>query len=165
MSSTTMMETTPKRLIYFSNGSEQLSIPSDRPKFIEPKIWECLKYYSRLRKILGYLESNSDHPTRLIDLARVSCMSPTSLSRMFRTKTGITLQRFLSAYKISKAHEMIVTSDASVTEIASALGFANLSTFERTFRRITGQAPSKYRAVCLLEQGILRRQMPEGVEY
>lgn len=123
--------------------------------FIGPIVWMRLQYYSRFRKLLSYLEGHIDCPICLSDLAQATCMSPSALSRLFKTRVGMTLREFVGAYKLGKAHEMMVTSDLSITEIAEALGFVSLSTFERTFRRITGQTPSQYRATLLDGKGML----------
>lgn len=130
--------------------------------FIGPVVWMRLQYYSRFRKLLSYLDGHIDCPIRLSDLAQATCMSPSALSRLFKTRVGITLREFIGAYKLGMAHEMMVTSDLSITEIADALGFVSLSTFERTFRRITGQTPSQYRATLLDGKGMLPRASVAG---
>jgi len=124
------------------------------PVLVDTKVWIRLQYYARLRKVISYVEQHLPDPVRLPDLANACCINPTSLSRLFKARVGITLQQFLSAYKVSKAHEMMITSDISITEIAYMLGFANLSTFERTFRRVTGQTPSEYRNGLLERTGV-----------
>ena len=126
-----------------------------RPRFVDPTIWVRLHYYSRFRKIVNYLEANSACVVNLAALAKVGCMSTTAFSKLFKVKIGITVKYFVSAYKISKAHEIMINSDLSITEITNALGFVSLSTFERTFQRITGQTPSQYRIGILKTREIL----------
>jgi AraC-like DNA-binding protein len=127
------------------------------PRFVDAKVWMRLQYYARFRKLLRYLDQNLADPVRLDDVAKISCMNPTSFSKLFKARVGITLRRFVGAYKIGKAHELMMSRDLSITEIARALGFATLSTFERTFRRITGCTPSHYRTRLLEKTGLLVR--------
>lgn len=136
-------------------GTEQEIPCAACPSFVDPKIWMRIHYFSRIRRVITYLEQNLDEQVQLCDLASVGCMSRTSFSKLFKAKVGITLRQFLSAYRISKAHEMMTRFDLSITEIAIGLGFANLSTFERTFRRVTGRTPSEYRAGLLEQSGVV----------
>lgn len=56
--------------------------------------------------------------------------------------------------RVTRAIERMVSSDYSLTEIAFAVGFNNLVTFERTFRKVMGASPSSYRKTMLIHAGI-----------
>ena len=47
--------------------------------------------------------------------------------------------------RINKAKEMLGSDYVSLTDIALALGYANLYDFSRDFKRHVGVAPSKYK--------------------
>lgn len=145
----------PDSVPFSSDRSHQENADDICPLFVDSAIWIRIRYYSRFRRIINYLDTNPSLVVHLDDLAKASYMSSTALSKLFKAKTGATLKHFLSSYKISKAHEMMIATDSSITEIADALGFASLSTFERTFRRITGQTPREYRTQVLTKNRIL----------
>ena len=52
---------------------------------------------------------------------------------------------FLNAYRIEEAKRRLTLSDEAITTIALDCGFQTLSTFNRAFRKIEGQAPTNYR--------------------
>lgn len=116
-----------------------------KPALLPLGVWNRALYFASTRKIVDYLRAYPDAPTNLATLSGVACMERTSLSRSFRRRTGVTLQRFIQAYRISKAMEFIAASDCSITEISLNLGFNSLSTFESTFKRFVGKTPSEYR--------------------
>jgi len=51
--------------------------------------------------------------------------------------------------QVSAAITEMLKSDCSLSYIAASVGFENLKTFERTFKKITGYTPSKYRKLQL----------------
>ncbi len=79
-------------------------------------------------------------------------LSPTYLSRFFKEQTGETFSSYLSMQRV-KLIIAIMRNNSTITlnEIAEKTGFTNLSTFNRVFKRITGESPSAYRQKIYLE--------------
>ena len=65
-------------------------------------------------------------------------------SQVSYTETG-NFTTDLNRYRISRARALLETSPRSVTEIALAVGFADLAHFSRTFHREVGVTPNAYR--------------------
>jgi AraC-like DNA-binding protein len=126
-----------------------------KPRFIEADVWKRANYYSCIRKALQYLASYYDNPICLSKVAAVACMEKTTFSRTFRQKTGVTLHTFIQAYRVSQAVIRMEASDCSITEIAFETGFNSLDTFERTFKKIAGITPSRYRLEIRRRNGLL----------
>lgn len=125
------------------------------PAFIPNDVWIRAKYFSCSRKIIEYITSNPGEPIRLKHMALVACMERTTLSRAFKSRTGMTLHRFVWAYMVSKAADEMKTSDTSITDIAFRVGFGSLAAFERAFKKVTGTTPSSYRSELLNRNGLL----------
>ena len=53
---------------------------------------------------------------------------------------------YLNDYRLTIAAQLLSTSDISILEIASAVGFDNLSYFNRLFKRKFHDTPGHYRA-------------------
>src|SRR5215510_15463166 len=104
-------------------------------------ILKRLNYHSRLRRVMIYLTDNATAEITLQIAARVACMEKTSFSRFFSRAVGITFREFLQRWRIAIAVNQILNSDASLTEIAYSAGFASMSAFERTFKKITTLSP------------------------
>lgn len=58
---------------------------------------------------------------------------------------GITFQTIRQNSRIRKAQWMLRTSNASISEIASSVGYMELSSFSHAFRRWVGESPRSYR--------------------
>lgn len=64
-------------------------------------------------------------------------------SRRFRLATGMTPYAYLTCRRMDAAKPMLLAGQ-SVTEVALAMGYANPGKFAAAFRRVTGQAPSRW---------------------
>lgn len=64
-------------------------------------------------------------------------------SRRFRLATGMTPYAYLTWRRMDAAKPMLLAGQ-SVTEVALAMGYANPGKFAAAFRRVTGQAPSRW---------------------
>ncbi len=72
--------------------------------------------------------------------------SPRSLSRSFAKDLGMTWGQALRRLRMIRAVEALAASDASVLNVALAVGYGSLSAFNAAFLDFTGQTPSAYRA-------------------
>lgn len=99
----------------------------------------------KLKNVLAYIRGNYDKPLSLEDMAEVAGMSPKYFCHFFKTMTTKTPVEYLNSYRIEKASRSLLNSDASVTKIAFACGFNDLSYFIKTFKALKGVSPSKFR--------------------
>jgi AraC-like DNA-binding protein len=77
-------------------------------------------------------------------LARRLHMSPRSLQRRLREE-HTTLQALLARLRADLAVRYLGEADQSISEVAFLLGFSEMSTFHRAFKRWTGVTPAAYR--------------------
>ncbi|MUK26499.1 helix-turn-helix domain-containing protein [Aliivibrio fischeri] len=75
-------------------------------------------------------------------LARELNMSVRTLNRRLR-EANISYRGLIDKYKLEKAIYLLHNPNISMTEISYRLGFSDLSTFSRAFKRWTGACPSK----------------------
>jgi AraC family transcriptional regulator len=76
------------------------------------------------------------------DLVR---LSPYHFLRCFKHDFGEPPHRYWAARRIERAKALLANPGASITEIASDVGFSATSAFSAAFRRLTGQTPTDYR--------------------
>src|SRR5690606_20257481 len=67
------------------------------------------------------------------------------LSSYFKEKTGINFIDYLHAIRIRKAKEDLIGTSLKIQDIAARVGYLNLNSFNRMFKRLTGVTPSDYR--------------------
>ena len=83
-------------------------------------------------------------PAILPEVAEDLGIKPYTLQRSL-AKEGVTYLAIKNQVKRDAAIEMLVSTDLSIEEISSQLGFSETSPFTRTFKDWTGIPPSAYR--------------------
>jgi len=99
-------------------------------------------------------------PLSLDAMADSAFLSRFYFSRLFRSKTGTSPGRFLTAIRLYKAKHLLLETDMSVTDIAYAVGYNSLGTFISRFTRSVGISPARYR--WLAEHGIPQLSQPRS---
>jgi transcriptional regulator GlxA family with amidase domain len=92
-----------------------------------------------------YLRDNLARPFNLGKVATASGTSSRTLQRKFKQQVGITPLSFHRQLRIDRAKQMLETTKASSSQIATEIGYGDEATFRTLFRRITGLAPGDYR--------------------
>jgi len=81
---------------------------------------------------------------KLEPIARRLAMSPRTLQRRLRGR-GVLFNDVLDAMRFRAAKSYLAQGDTAGTEVAYLLGFAEHSSFNRAFKRWSGQTPTEYR--------------------
>lgn len=100
----------------------------------------------RLLRVKDAIDRDLARPWRTEELAQIALVSPTHFRRTFRAAFGESPWAYLYRRRIGRAKMLLRTTDTSVTEISSLVGYASLGTFTRTFLRLTGETPTQHRA-------------------
>ena len=99
----------------------------------------------KIRNIIFYIDQNLGKELVLGDISDRFNVNKYHLCRYFKKHTGLTIFDYINRKRILTAEKMLVTGNASITEISYMVGFNNLTHFERTFRQITGSSPRSYK--------------------
>ena len=71
--------------------------------------------------------------------------SPTYLSKLFHRAAGLSFSQYVLNTRINQAKLLLKTSDMSISDIATTLGYCDASHFVRQFKKAIGCSPSSYR--------------------
>ncbi|MFY9554043.1 MAG: helix-turn-helix domain-containing protein [Blastocatellia bacterium] len=99
----------------------------------------------RVRVAIDFMNANFHRRISLAELADVAHLSPSHLSHLFKTHTGVSPGEYLRRLRMEKARHLLATSLLSIKEIMAMAGYNHKSHFVRHFRRSFGLAPSEYR--------------------
>ncbi|RXZ84077.1 AraC family transcriptional regulator [Paenibacillaceae bacterium] len=110
-----------------------LAQPHDTP--MHAKISEAVRYIN-----LHFAERIS-----LQALSDRLFISPSHLSRTFKSITGFALTDYVTLTRIKEAQRLLHTTSMNITDIAAAAGFDNVSHFGKMFKKITRVSPREFR--------------------
>jgi AraC family transcriptional regulator len=103
-----------------------------------------------------------DEPLSLDDIADAAILSKFYFSRVFRSATGTSPGRFLTAVRLYKAKNLLLETSSTVTDISFQVGFNSLGTFTTRFTYSVGVSPARFRH--LAHQGLPPPRVPETDE-
>lgn len=95
--------------------------------------------------IIQHLNDTVGEPVKLQDIAERFSYSLSSIKRIFKKETGLSIIDYQNNNRIIQSKRLLEKSNMSVEEIADLLGFSNASYFSRTFKKQVGISPSAYR--------------------
>ncbi|CAA6677868.1 MULTISPECIES: AraC family transcriptional regulator [unclassified Lentimonas] len=101
--------------------------------------------YRRMNAVVDYINQHFSEPIEMAQLAKVANLSISQFERRFRTVFEQTPSRFLIRYRLTRASQILMHSDHTVSEIAQEVGFYDHSHFTREFQKLFGMAPGRYR--------------------
>ena len=78
-------------------------------------------------------------------LAEKVYLSPNYLSRLFKKETGTSIVKYITAYRLNKASELLRLTHMKIVDISAEVGYSNFSYFCSIFRNYYGTTPAKYR--------------------
>jgi transcriptional regulator GlxA family with amidase domain len=81
----------------------------------------------------------------LVAMAKAAGLERRTLLRRFASATGTTPIEYCRAVRIARARELLEGGDISQKQIAQSLGYKDVASFARAFRKAVGSAPGAYR--------------------
>jgi AraC-like DNA-binding protein len=98
----------------------------------------------RMNDIFQFTFNQSQRKIKIEEVAEVANLSVEAFCRYFKVRTRKTYTTFLNEVRVSNACKMLIEKEKNIQEICYDTGFANLSHFNRTFKKVTGKTPSSY---------------------
>ena len=81
------------------------------------------------------------------DIANHCTLHRSYLSRIFKSVLDLTPLEYLMRYRFDKACDLLTTSNHSVGEISTMVGYTNQLNFSRAFKRSKGMSPQQWKKI------------------
>ena len=100
---------------------------------------------AKIKKVESFVKRNCFKKISLTEAARSVSLSSKYLSRIFKEKTKKSFSQFKIGIKIDKAKEILAKHSYNVNQISEKLGYENVESFIRQFKKLTGKSPTAFR--------------------
>lgn len=112
------------------------------------------EYYSKeqvesIKKIKKLLTENLQHRYTTEELAKMYCISTTTLKTYFKGIYGTSIATYIKEYRIKNAAISLRQTKNSIADVALSVGYESQSKFAAAFKKIMGISPLEYRKKCL----------------
>jgi AraC-like DNA-binding protein len=97
-------------------------------------------------KAREYIEKHKTEELSLADVAKAAGASVFHFCKVFHKATGLTFTDYVARVRVEDARTQLLNPNQRISEIAYDVGFQSLTQFNRTFKRVFGQSPTKFRA-------------------
>ncbi|MCL9659621.1 AraC family transcriptional regulator [Paenibacillus hunanensis] len=105
-----------------------------------------MRNVERFTPILQHIEQHYAEEMTIEQLAELAGLSRFHFSRVFRELTGRTVTEYVNQVRINRAEYLLLNTGMTVSEVAMAAGYNDISYFSRTFKKYRDRAPSDARA-------------------
>lgn len=100
----------------------------------------------KIDDVFQFVSQNFSRHITLEEMASRCNLTPQSFCRFFKKRTQKTFVDFLNEFRISHARKLLAENeDMSISEIAYACGFNNISYFIKAFKATTGITPRQHK--------------------
>jgi AraC-like DNA-binding protein len=99
----------------------------------------------RLAPALRLMHADPGRSWQLEELAKAAAMSRTSFAHHFKTAAGVPPLTYLTEWRMRLAERALREENTPVSVLAGQLGYTSESAFSNAFKRVTGNAPKRYR--------------------
>ena len=105
------------------------------------------KILNRLKKMISFIEKHYAEDINLLEIAEAGDVSVREAQRVFQRVVNERPMSYLAVYRLTKAAELVRTTDYKMSEIAALCGFNSQSYFTKCFHSYYGMHPGAYRKV------------------
>ena len=115
-------------------------------QFLYTQHIESFEKHEDWEELLGKAKENKAFLSyKIPDLCRILNYSKSQLNRVFQKRYGVSPHEYLIDYKFRYARNLLSHTKTKIIDIATQVGYKNLSQFNAIFKQKFGITPSEYR--------------------
>jgi len=94
--------------------------------------------------VIAYIQEHYEEPIQNQRIGEQLCFHPNYLNRLMIEHTGVSLHQYLLNYRLTKAIDLLQTTEHTIGEIALMVGFGDINHFSKYFKKKYGICPSRF---------------------
>jgi transcriptional regulator GlxA family with amidase domain len=110
---------------------------------MEPPTLVCTD--RRVTRVLRRVMQDLTKRTTCASAARVAGLERAYFSKRFRSVMRVSFTEWNARVRVEEAKELLRSVDLSITAISASVGYDDVTTFERVFKRLEGVCPRAHR--------------------
>ena len=107
------------------------------------------QHHNLASKALEFIEKNYTKDLTLEEIANVVFLSPRHLSNVFKAATGLTIFDYITKLRMNAAKDLLEKQNIKIQDIAQLVGYNNVQSFIRFFKKTFGITPIQYKRKCI----------------
>ena len=104
-----------------------------------------IELYKRLIRAKDFIYSSYSSNLTLEEISNVACLNQHYFLRQFRNTFNITPFQYLTQRRLEVASGLLKSTQMDITQICSEIGYSDLASFSRLFKRNFGSSPLIYK--------------------
>ena len=102
-------------------------------------------YLNRLQQVVSYLRTKYNQKILIEDLEELSNFSYRNLQRIFKANYNETIGAYVTRVKVENSAKMLLFTNDEIKEIADRIGYSDVQSFSKAFKKHFGISPAIYR--------------------
>ncbi|MEY3368843.1 MAG: hypothetical protein RI973_1998 [Bacteroidota bacterium] len=98
----------------------------------------------RIKQVQNFVEQHYRRKIDVRELASLTHLSTAAFCRFFKKNNDLTFTEYINRYRIQRAQQLLLQG-SSVTDACYMCGFENLSYFNKTFKKLSGENPTAFK--------------------
>jgi AraC family transcriptional regulator len=104
-------------------------------------------YENAVERVISHMRQHLAEPFDLDHIAQLAAISKFHFVRVFEEITGTTPHHFLACLRVQRAKEVLLNTEAPITDICLEVGYSSLGSFSATFSVLVGVSPQQFRTL------------------
>ncbi|MFT6717507.1 MAG: AraC-like DNA-binding protein [Saprospiraceae bacterium] len=97
------------------------------------------------QRVMDYLSDHYDDPELTLNKMRKKLgLSENKIASIVKKESGLLYKNYLHSIRISEAKRLLKMSNRNINEVAVLVGYGNISTFNRAFKKLENQTASEF---------------------
>lgn len=96
-------------------------------------------------RVLQYVKAHYCEAMSIKKIAAHFSVNPSYLGYLFKQETNLYFSDYLNQIRIQEAERLLLSTDCTMSEIASKVGYSDVTYFNQIFKKYNGISPAKFR--------------------